>query len=285
MADEGWVAPGTGDGERLPQRDWATAPGADAGSDADPGAGADRSSGPYVPPSSPPPPPGRVRRRVALGVLVAAALAAGGIGGGMAVASKAEHADELVGSRPSAEAADVDLVPFHDPLGAYEVSIPQGWVAASLEGDVSGVGAETFPNDPAMAEEFQRRVSSIPRALIFVSLDPDEMAPTAFTSNFNIIRVPGSSESDLDDNVADVRRTIRASGGHMVEEGSFTTAAGEATRLEYEGQGPVSEIAGISYVVAAAGEVWGLTFSTDDLSEEEPVADAVAATFAPGLGG
>ncbi|HZA04584.1 MAG TPA: hypothetical protein VE617_08465, partial [Propionibacteriaceae bacterium] len=44
--------------------------------------------------------------------------------------------------------ADVDLVPFRDPQGAYEISVPEDWVSASVEGDVSGVGQEAFPDDP-----------------------------------------------------------------------------------------------------------------------------------------
>jgi hypothetical protein len=43
-------------------------------------------------------------------------------------------------------------------------------------------------------------------------------------------------------------------------------------------------VSGIQYHLARPGEVWVLTFTSDDLPGVEPLADAIAATFAPSPG-
>jgi hypothetical protein len=178
-----------------------------------------------------------------------------------------------------AEQADDDLVPFRDPQGAYEISVPEEWASASLEGDVSGVGEEAFPDDPDLAEEFQQRVSTLPRVIVFVSIDPDEMTRGRFASNVNLVHVSESVGGGAEEGVDELRRTIRANGGDVVDEGSFTTLSGEATRIEYEATGQVS---GVAYFVPAGGDVWVLTYTSTELEAEEAVADEMASSFAPG---
>jgi hypothetical protein len=77
----------------------------------------------------------------------------------------------------SVERADVDLVPFRHPQGAYELSVPEGWVSMSFDGDVSEVGERAFPDDPELAEEFQDVANARPASLRFMSVDPDETTP------------------------------------------------------------------------------------------------------------
>jgi hypothetical protein len=264
MADESWVAPGTEGG----QGPFGAAPGQPPGQPW---------AGPYSPQPAPPS-RGNVRLRVVLGLLAVAALVAVTVLVALVLPGDA-GGDADSAESGSGEPVDVDLVPFRDPEGGYEISVPQGWASASLEGDVSDVGQRTFPDDPALADEFQERVSVLPRVIVFVSLDPREMSRGTFASNLNLVRVSESIGGGVAEGVDELRRTIRAGGGQVVDEGSFSTLAGEATRVEYETRGPVS---GIAYLVAAGDEVWVLTYTTTDLDAEEGIADATASTFAPG---
>lgn len=187
---------------------------------------------------------------------------------------------ELAESGP-AEVAEVELVPFRGPQGAYEISVPEGWVTASLEGDISDVGRETFPDDPEVAEGFQQLASTAPRSLLFMSIDPTEVTARTFGSNVNILRVPDPGGADQEELLADARQGIGQIDGEVTDDGTFMTPAGEAVRVAYE-LGPVD---GIQYYVAVGGDVWTLTYTSDELPEEEPVADAVASTFTVGPGG
>lgn len=269
MADDSWVTPGTEGGQGP----------FGAGAYGSPGPGQPAAqppgqpwSGPY-PPLPPPPPRGNARLRVVLGLLAVAALIAVTVL--VALVLPSEGGDDAEPVQP----ADVDLVPFRDPQGAYEISVPEDWVSASVEGDVSGVGQEAFPDDPDLAEEFQQRVSALPRVIIFVSVDPREMTRDRFASNVNLVRVSESVGGGPEEGVDELRRTVNASGGEVVDEGSFPTRSGSATRIEYEMRGPVS---GIAYFVAAGGDVWVLTYTSTELEAEEGVADEMAASFAPG---
>ena len=53
----------------------------------------------------------------------------------------------------------------------------------------------------------------------------------------------------------------------------------QGVRLEYEVSG---SFAGVAYYLDAGGDVWALIYTSVDLPEEEPLADAVAETFVPG---
>jgi hypothetical protein len=177
------------------------------------------------------------------------------------------------------ERADVDLVSFRDPQGAYEVSVPEGWVSASLEGDISDLGRELFPDDPGRAAVVQQRLSSIPRAVIFMSLDSDQIG-AGFTRNFTVVRIPGAGGGGRDNLVAQARQAV--AGTDVTDEGSFLAAGREGVRVEYDVSGAIS---GVAYVLDVGGDVWALVYTSLDLPEEEPLADEVAATFAPGVGG
>jgi hypothetical protein len=208
-----------------------------------------------------------------LGLLAIVALVAVTVAVALVLSSGDENSAE-----PAGPVDDADLVPFRDPQGAYEISVPEGWVSASLEGDVSALGREAFPGDPDMAAELQRRLTSVPRAVVFMSLDGDQMRNRQLARNFTMIRLPGAGGGDQDDLAAEARRAI-GGGVDVTDEGSFLAEGREGVRLEYEVSGT---FAGVAYFLDAGGDVWALTYTSVDLPEEEPLADAVAATFVPG---
>jgi hypothetical protein len=215
-----------------------------------------------------------VRLRVVLGLLAIVALVAVTVAGALVLSSGDGDGDS---AEPAEPVDAADLVPFTDPQGAYEISVPEGWVSASLEGDVSGLGQEAFPDDPDLAAELQRRLTSVPRAVVFLSLDRDQMGIEQLTRNFTLIRLPGAGGGDQDDLAAEARQAIGA-GVEVSDEGSFLAEGREGVRLEYEVSG---SIAGVAYFLDAGGDVWALTYTSVDLPEEEPLADGVAATFVP----
>jgi hypothetical protein len=75
---------------------------------------------------------------------------------------------------------------------------------------------------------------------------------------------------------------VRAIDGDITGDRTFMTAAGEAVRVTYDLEDSFS---GIQYLIVVGEEVWTLTYTSREILEEVPVADAVAATFAPGLPG
>lgn len=238
-------------------------------------------SGPYQP--HPPFPPGRRRgphpailvvsavALIAMVGVVAAFIVSGGDDGG---------GDEPSGQQSEAAASDAGLVMFDHPDGTYALGTPEGWAATPIEGDVTGIGAEVFPDEPAMADAFQRMIDSVPRNIVFVGADSEEIAAGSFVSNINVARLANAPTTDLDQLAGLARQEVAATGGQVTDEGRFTTAGGEALRVEYTIE-RMPGVAGIMYQVPVGGDVWGLAYTSNDLDAEEGLADAVAASFEP----
>jgi hypothetical protein len=199
-------------------------------------------------------------------------LTAGGEDDGGSSASSSE-AGEL------APASDVELVPYAHPDGTYSLSTPAGWVSAPIEGDVAGLGDELFAGDPQLAEAFQMVANSLPRNIVFVSMDRDDMTARRFTTNLTVARVSDVPVGDLDELEGVLRREVQAlAGAEVTSESRVETPAGEAIRMEYD-IGSMPGVSGIQYGLLVDGEVWSFAYSSDDLPDDAGVADAIAATF------
>jgi hypothetical protein len=82
--------------------------------------------------------------------------------------------------------------------------------------------------------------------------------------------------------LSEAQRAVRAIDGDVTGDGTFMTAAGEAVRVTYDLEDSFS---GIHYLIVVGEDVWTLTYTSREIPEEVPVADAVATTFAPELTG
>jgi hypothetical protein len=225
------------------------------------------------------PPPRRGRGAVIV-VVLAIFVAVGVLGLGAALLLTGADSDDESQEAEEVDGSSADLVAFDHPDGAFELSVPQGWAATRVEGDVSGLGSETFPDDPLLAQRFQQMVDAIPRALIFVSVDPQDLTASRFVSNFNVVRNPVMGGTDPDQLLAQARAAAEPLGAEVTDEGTIMTPAGEVARLAYD-MPELPGVSGIHYLVAVDGEVWSLTFTSDDLPAEASIADAVASTFVP----
>jgi hypothetical protein len=176
------------------------------------------------------------------------------------------------------EEADIpDLVSFTDPDGEFEVSVPDEWVAVSMRGDISGTGAEAFPDDEARATALDQMLGAMPRLILFAAVDPETVG-TRFLTNVNLVRVPAPPGGDLGVMEELAPREIAAQGGEQVGEPErVTLASGDALRIEYENEALDAEF--VQFYVVADDMVWTLTFNATDLADYEGQPDAIAESF------
>jgi hypothetical protein len=224
---------------------------------------------------------GQLKGRVVLGLLAVVLLAGVELAGVLMLPSNGADEARMVESG-WVERADVDLVPFRDPQGGYELAVPERWVSMSFDGDISEIGERTFHDHPELAEEFQELANARPASLRFMSVDPEETTPSELGSRVTVIRNPARGSTDPGVLLTQARRAVRAIDGDITGDRTFMTAAGEAVRVTYDLEDSFS---GIQYLIVVGEEVWTLTYTSREIPEEVPVADAVAATFAPGLPG
>jgi hypothetical protein len=258
MSTDGWTPPRSDGGVTGPPRPLPVPP--------PPGVGG------WQPPSSP---PRRRRRWVLVVVLALVACAAVGV---VAVTSIDDEDDDA--ARPVAvDPADVPpLVPFADPDGEFEISVPESWVAISTRGDLTGRGAQEFPDDAARAGSLDAFLRGLPRPIVFTGMDPDALG-TPFVTNVNVVSVP---KVDILDDLDDLETAAPAEvefGTDAEQRGEperVELPAGEALRIEYD----LAEAgAFVQYYVIDGSTIWTVTMSSGDFDAHEALFDAMAATF------
>jgi hypothetical protein len=218
-----------------------------------------------------------------VGLVVAGGLAALALGlGVVAVVTSDSDGGSSTSESDAADGgpdqADIpDLVSFSDPDGEFEVSVPEEWVAVSMRGDISGTGAEAFPDDEAKSAALDQMLGGMPRLIVFAAVDPTTVG-TRFLTNVNVVRVPGPPGGDLGVLEEIAPREVAAQGGEQVGEPErVTLASGDALRIEYENEALDAEF--VQFYVMDDDMVWTLTFNAADLADYEGLPDAVAETF------
>lgn len=273
-----WATPGSGWQAEPPASEWPTAP-----PQAAPPAGY-----PPVPPGGypsygyPPAGPPRRRSRVPLVLSLVAGLVVLAVGATAFVVVSGDEDSSGDTDPTSSAAGELAEVPasftaFTDADEGYRISLPGDWVATALHGDTTGLGDEMFPDDPDRAELFDQSISVVPRLVIFVAMNPAEMDGRQFVSNINLVRQDPPAGVDLDDVVDQSTLSIEGIGGTIGQVTDAATTAGPATRVEYELTGP--GIHGLQYYIGASGDVWILTFTTDDMEAYEADFVVAASSF------
>jgi hypothetical protein len=213
---------------------------------------------------------------VVLGVIVLVLVLVGG--GLAALVVLSDDEDEPVAE--PVPIGDAEVEPFQHPGGDYALSVPAGWVSTPVEGDVSALGAQAFPDDAEAAGRLQSMVDALPRVIVFVSVDPEALVSRSFVDNINLVRLDVPGTPGLDQVEAEARLGIEAFGGSPTSDGRYMTAGGEAVRIEYDVPA-VPGVGGVQYHLPLDGNVWTLTFSSDDMEANMGLADAVAADLSP----
>lgn len=250
--------------------------------------GSDRGvTGPQWPLPVPPPPgvgawqapPSRPRRRRSWVVVVVLALVACAVVGAVVVVTTSGGKDDA--ARPLAvDPADVPpLVPFADPAGEFEISVPESWLAISTRGDLQGVGDREFPDEDDRARALDQLLSGMPRMIVFAALRGEELGDP-FVTNVNVVSVPTpDGADDLDDVEANAPAEVEAVTGadQQGDAARVTLAAGEAVRVEYDTPGGIEVV---QYYVLDGATLWSITMNTTDLDDDRALFDAMASTFA-----
>jgi hypothetical protein len=169
-------------------------------------------------------------------------------------------------------------VPFTDPSGEFEISVPESWLAVSTRGDLTGMGARLLPDDTARAGMLDAFLAGLPRPIVFTALDAGDLG-RSFVVNMNVVSVPRQpwieDLSDLE-RAAPVEVEAMTDGTQRGDPERVDLPAGEAVRIEYEMDGA----AFAQYHVLAESTVWTMSMNADDFAAYEPTFDAIAATFA-----
>lgn len=184
-----------------------------------------------------------------------------------------DDAQQPAGREPSPEG----LVPFSDDEAGYRISIPENWGAAALHGDTAGAGAEAFPDDPTKAALFEQGLDLLPRAIIFVAMNPDEMTAETFASNINIVVQPAPPGLDTSGLPAAAEFGVEAVGGEVIGQEDATTAAGPAVRIDYDL--PSVNASGMQWHLLLGDDLWVITCSSADMSRYEALFESVAESF------
>lgn len=174
---------------------------------------------------------------------------------------------------PAAE----DLVLFQDTEAGYEMLVPGEWASTSLHGDLTGRGDELFPDDPAKAAELDLILTSLPRALIFMSVDPELLGTRSFVTNLNVVSIP---EGRALDGAALERETIlglEAFGAEITSTEVYASQYGEAVKALYEI--PSAGSSGLQYNFLQGGNFWSITLSAVDAHAHEVWGDEMADSF------
>ncbi len=220
----------------------------------------------FPPPFGYTPQPARRSSRWPLFALLAAVLVVIVGGATVLVLAKDDDSTSSVGGdaefRPGkVQEPSGDPDAYVDQETGFEITLPDAWVHANVAGNVSNVGDEMFPDDPAKAGIMQRRLGALPHMVVFVAVLGDEVTEAGFTTNITVTTqaVP-ASEARYDAFVTGVKRGIERIGATRFSDKPFPLLGGKGVRLEYDYTKAAAT--GVVYAVIVDGSVWGITITS-----------------------
>jgi hypothetical protein len=174
------------------------------------------------------------------------------------------------------------FVRFEDPAGEFTIEIEPEWISLSLRGDLTGLGAQTAPEDPDQAAAIDAAVAAAPRQLVFAALDPENLGTARFVANINIAPVPRDGASiDVIEREIPASVELFGAGDALVER--VETSNGDGLRMSYrfEPGGPLSGVEGLQYYLIGEETVWVLTLTSDDMAGDRADFEASVEAFSP----
>lgn len=287
MTDSGWQYPGgeppSGSGPygapppQPPQPPPSAPPGASWGQ---PGYGA---------PEPPPPSPRKTWPIVALVGAVALLVAA--IVGVLVTSDSGDDTatDDTPGTTEPSDPSDPedpddpdgpsDPNAFVDEEGGYALTMPDSWAFSSLHGDLSEVGSEMFPDDPAKADLAQQSASALPRAIIFYGVVADEVGDPFVTNvNVNVTSTPGAGDLSYDEFSSQVKQGIGTIGATVTADEPFTLAGAEGVRIEFDYDESLGA-SGVQYSAVIDDELWVVNFASTDVAAHLEDFQRIAQSF------
>jgi hypothetical protein len=194
----------------------------------------------------------------------------------------------LLGTSDDPEAVPVtavvpeSFVRFTDPGGEFTIDIEPAWIGLSLRGDLTGLGAETAPDDPELAAAIDASVAAAPRQLVFAALDRETLGTARFVASINIVPVPRDNAT-IDDIEREIPASVELFGAEDPQVARVETSNGAGLRMSYrfEVGGPLSGVEGLQYYVLGDETVWVLTLTSDDMVMDRPDFEASVEAFSP----
>jgi hypothetical protein len=178
---------------------------------------------------------------------------------------------------PPAGPVDAPLVAFTDEEGGYSLMVPETWGYASIDGDLAGVGAEAFPDDPQRAQVFEDMASIMPRQMLFLAIDPELMSSQVLPPNVNVVAVPERRVLDpdeLEDLVVDQLETV---GAEIDASEVVSMGPGDGVRIEYSFL--ENDSMGLAYAVLVDGTMWSVTCSAAELESYRQMFDDIGSSL------
>jgi hypothetical protein len=172
------------------------------------------------------------------------------------------------------------FVRFEDPAGEFTIDIEPGWISLSLRGDLTGLGAETAPDDPELAAAIDATVAAAPRQLVFAALERETLGTARFVASINIVPVPRDGAS-IEVIEHEIPASVELFGAEDPQVERVDTANGAGLRMSYrfEQDGPLSGVEGLQYYVLGDETVWVLT--SDDMAADRADFEASVEAFSP----
>lgn len=174
------------------------------------------------------------------------------------------------------------FVRFEDPAGEFTIDIEPEWISLSLRGDLTGLGAQTAPDDPELAAAIDATVAAVPRQLVFAALDPENLGTAGFVTSINIVPVP-RDDATLGDIEREIPASVELFGAEdpKVERVDMDNGAGLRMSYRFKLGGPLSGVEGLQYYVLGEETVWVLTLTSDDMVTDRPDFEASVEAFSP----
>lgn len=168
---------------------------------------------------------------------------------------------------------------FVDDEGGYSVTMPDSWAYSSLHGDLSQVGSQMFPDDPAKADLAQQSASALPRAIIFYGVVADEVGDAFVTNvNVNVTSTPGAGDLSYDEFSSQVKQGIGTIGATVTADEPFTLAGTDGVRVEFD-YDPSLGASGVQYSAVIDDQLWVVNFASADSDSHTAEFDEIASSF------
>ncbi|MEY2423670.1 MAG: hypothetical protein QOI95_3737 [Acidimicrobiaceae bacterium] len=166
-----------------------------------------------------------------------------------------------------------------DPNDEFTIAFPSDWTAASTRGDVSHIGETLMPDDPEIAARLDQIAGGIlPRSAVMLGFLRDDLTRgRSFATNMNVIPTAIDPSLSLDMIVDQSTQGLERFGAEIHSTESTTLANGPAKRVRYTLTS--AGVDGVQYYVLTRGQIWVLTFSTQDLEALSAEFEQIARTF------
>lgn len=199
--------------------------------------------------------------------------------GGAVLVSRMDR-DAFDRASPS-DAVTVPVPGAYEPAEAGDVRLrlPPTWLWADLYGSAHASGRQMAPDDPALADQLNARMLSLPQSALLAGFDGDDLQSPEYSTNLVVMPQLDSVPQDAEG----LRELVRA---HLkvedlpVSEVSYLETSGEPSlRVRYRDTIEGVAVETLLYWYTTAAGTFALSVTSHHLDDYVATADSIAATF------